>query len=203
MKMRTLLGAVVFIGALVVISAQVISDEKGEGDQAQQELMQAWMKYANPGKFHDYLEPFVGRWTQDVKWWMGPNTEPEISTGTCEYKWILGKRYLLQEVKSGADEKTFEGVGILGYDNFKKKYTGMWVDNMTTAIMTSLGTCDDSGKVFTMTGTHDDVFTGKPDQSFRAITRILNNDKLMDEMYMTGPDGKEFKTIEIIYTRVQ
>ena len=32
-------------------------------------------------------------------------------------------------------------------------------DSMTTAIMTSLGTCDDSGKLFTFVGRHDDVFS--------------------------------------------
>jgi hypothetical protein len=201
MKMRTLLGALVFVGAFVVISAQVVSDEKGEGDQAKEQQMQAWMKYAEPGKFHAYLEPFVGRWTQTVKWWMEPNTEPDVSTGTCEYKWILGKRFLQQEVRSDSEEHPFAGMGLIGHDNFKKKYTGMWVDTMTTSIMTSMGTCDDSGKVFTMTGTQDDIFTGMKNQPFRAVSRIVNNDKLTDEMYMTGPDGKEYKALEIVYTR--
>ena len=201
MKMRTLLGALVFVGAFAAISAQVVSDEKGAGDQAQEQQMPEWMKYSEPGKFHAYLEPFVGRWTQTVKWWMGPNMEPEVSTGTCEYKWILGKRFLQQEVKGGTDEQPFAGMGLIGYDNFKKKYTGMWVDTMTTAIATSLGTCDESGKVFTMIGTQDDIFTGKANQKFRSVARIVNNDKHIDEMYSTGPDGKEFKALEIVYTR--
>ncbi len=199
MKLRALLGMVVFIGAMIAITGQVVSQE--EGTQAEEQMMQAWMKYAEPGKFHVHLEPLVGRWKQTVKWWMAPDAPPDVSTGTCEYKWIMGKRFLLQEVKGDMEDQPFEGMGLMGYDNFKKKYTGMWVDTMGTAIMSSLGTCDDSGKVFTMTGRHDDVFTGTADQKFRSIIRIINNDTHTDEMYMKGPDGRDYKALEITYTR--
>ncbi len=199
MKLRALLGVSVFIGAMVVITGQVVS--QSEQASPEEQMMQVWTKYAEPGKFHAYLEPLVGHWKQTVKWWMAPGAPPDVSTGTCEYKWIMGKRFLLQTVKGDMEGQTFEGMGLMGYDNFKKKYTGMWVDSMTTAIMTSMGTCDDSGKVFTMTGRHDDVFTGKADQEFRSVGRIINNDMHVDEMYMNGPDGKEYKALEITYTR--
>ncbi|MEE9296210.1 MAG: DUF1579 domain-containing protein [Phycisphaerae bacterium] len=203
MKTRVLLGAAVFVAATAVIAAQVASQDKDKTGQPGEEMMQAWMKYAGPGKFHAHLQPLVGRWTQEVKMWMAPDAPPQIETGTSEYKWILGGRFLLQTVKGDSTEQgpAFEGLGIIGYDNFKKKYTSMWADTMTTAIMTALGTCDDSGKVFTFIGRHDDVFSGKPDQTVKTITRIINNDSHVDEMYMTGPDGKEFKTLEVTYTR--
>ena len=201
MRMRVLLGMVVFLAAFVAISGQVVSQDKDTGGQPDEQVMQAWMKYAQPGEFHARLEPLVGHWTQTVKWWMAPDAPPVLGTGTYEYKWILGGRFLLQKVKGGPEEQPFEGLGLIGYDNFKKKYTSMWTDSMSTAIFTALGTCDDSGKVFTFVGEHDDVFTGKPNQKFRAITRIVSKDKLIDEMYMKGPDGKEFKTLEITSTR--
>ncbi len=201
MKTRVSFGAIVFVGAVIVISAHVVSQESEKQDEPGEPMMQAWMKYAQPGKFHANLAPLVGRWSQTVKWWMAPGMEPDISTGSCEYKWILGGRFLLKEVKSGSDDESFEGLGMIGYDNFKKKYTSMWTDTMTTAITTSYGTCDESGKVLTLVGNHDDVFTGKPNQTFKMVTRIINNDAHIDEWFMNGPDGKEFKTLEIIYTR--
>ncbi len=201
MRGRMFFGGVVFVGAMVLITAQVVSQDKDKAAQPEDQMAQAWMKYSRPGKFHAHLEPLVGRWTQRVKMWMDPNAPPMLSTGTCEYKWILGGRFLLQTVKGDMERQPFEGLGMIGYDNFKKKYTSMWTDNMTTSIMTGLGTCDDSGKVFTLVGQHDDVFTGKPNQKFKTITRIVSRDKHIDEMYMTGPDGKEFKTLEINYTR--
>ena len=150
-----------------------------------------------------YLEPLVGQWKQEVKWWMAPGAPPQISTGSSEYKWINGGRFLVQTVKGDPGEQgpPFEGMGMIGYDNFKKKYTSMWTDNMTTSLMTNLGTCDDSGKVFTLEGQYDDVFTGKPNQPFKTVIRIVNNNLHIDEMYMNGPDGKQFKSVEITYTR--
>jgi len=199
MRVRALLGVVVFVGAFVLVSGRVVSqDEKGS---AEDPMMQAWAKYAQPGSFHAHLEPRAGRWKQTVKMWMTPDAPPQISTGTSENKWIMGKKFLLQEVKSDMESRPFEGMGLMGYDNFKKKYTSMWIDSMATGIMTSLGTCDDSGKVFTMIGEFDDVFSGKANQKFRIVTRIINNDTHTDEMYMTGPDGKEFQSLEIKYTR--
>ena len=199
MKLRALIGVVVFVSAMIVITGRVVSqDEKGS---AEDPMMQAWMKHAEPGPFHAHLQPLAGRWKQTVKWWMAPDAPPDVSTGTCEYKWIMGKRFLMQEVKGDLEDQPFEGMGLMGYDTFKKKYTGTWVDTMSTAIMSSLGTCDDSGKVFTMIGQHDDVFTGRANQKFRSVIRIINNDTHIDEMYMSGPDGKEYKALEITYTR--
>lgn len=204
MKGRMLLSGVVVVGLMALITGQVVSQEgkpKGQAPGQGDAMMEAAMKFAEPGKFHAHLKPLAGRWTQSVKMWMAPDAPPQVSKGTSEYKWILGGRFLLQKVKGDVEGQPFEGLGMIGYDNFKKKYTSMWADNMTTGIMTALGTCDDSGKVLTLSGKHDDVFTGTPDQKFKIITRIINKDKHVDEMYMTGPDGKEFKTMEIIYTR--
>ena len=205
MKLRVVFGGIVFVGAMMVICPRAMTQDQDKGNQPGEQMTEDWMKHAQPGKFHAHLEPLVGRWTQSVKMWMAPGAPPVVSTGTTESKWILGGRFLLQEVKEDVkgdmDHPPFEGAGLIGYDNFKKKYTSVWVDNMGTAIMTSLGTCDDSGKVFTMIGRHDDVFTGRLDQKFKAITRIVDNDTLIDEMYVTGPDGKEFKMLEITYTR--
>ena len=45
--------------------------------------------------------------------------------------------------------RPFQGLGFTGYDNHPKKYVGVWIDNMTTSIMTSSGTFDAGGKTFT------------------------------------------------------
>lgn len=205
MKGRMVLSGVVVVGLMALITGQVVSQEgkpKGQAPGPGDAMMEAAMKFAEPGKFHAHLQPLAGRWTQSVKWWMAPGAPPQVSKGTSEYKWILGGRFLLQNVKGDVEGQPFEGLGMIGYDNFKKKYTSMWTDTMTTGISTALGTCDGSGKVFTLSGTQDDVFTGKSGQKFRTITRIINEDKHVDEMYLTGPDGQEFKTLEITYTRM-
>ena len=36
-----------------------------------------------------------------------------------------------------------------------------------------------------------------------SVTRIESNDKNLFEMFGPGPDGKEFRQLEITYTRVK
>jgi hypothetical protein len=66
--------------------------------------------------------------------------------------------------------------------------------------MVMTGTADPSGKVLTATSTMDDVVTGKP-MKLRTVTRIVDANKHVMEMY--GPDrsAKEFKMMELVYTR--
>jgi hypothetical protein len=82
----------------------------------------------------------------------------------------------------------------------KKKYVGTWMDTMGTMVMMMMGTADPSGKVITMTGTMDDFMTGKPMQ-LRTVTRIVDANKHVMEMFGPDPAGKEFKMMEIVYTR--
>jgi len=54
--------------------------------------------------------------------------------------------------------------------------------------------------VLTFTSTMDDVVSGKS-MTVREVSRVVDANRHVFEMY--GPDktGKEFKTMEIVYTR--
>ncbi|MHC4219708.1 MAG: DUF1579 family protein [Planctomycetota bacterium] len=44
--------------------------------------MDACVATATPGEAHKLLEPFAGTWKAEVKSWMEPGSEPQVSTGT-------------------------------------------------------------------------------------------------------------------------
>jgi hypothetical protein len=81
-----------------------------------------------------------------------------------------------------------------------KKYVNIWMDSMGTSPMISHGTCDASGKEFSYRGEYDDPMKGKKVKS-RSIVRIINNSKFTFEMYGPDENGKEFKNLEVVYTR--
>ena len=179
--------------------------EKAKGSEApktpsQEEMMKAWMAAATPGEAHGKLEPIVGSFDVKTTSWMAPGKPPEESTGTSETKWILGNRFVEQTVSGTMMGQPFSGVGFTGYDNYKKKYVGTWMDTMGTMIMTSTGTMDASGKKLTSWSVVDDVITKKP-AKIRSLLTILDNDHHKFEMWGPGPDGKSFKVLEINYTR--
>lgn len=167
---------------------------------SQQEMMEVWMKLAQPGEQHKLLQPLVGTFNAEVTTWEGPGAAPQRSTATSENTWVLGGRFMYQVVKGSFAGEPFEGLGYLGYDNYKKVYVGVWMDSMGTGLMLSEGTVDAGGKVFTFTSEMDDPVSGKK-LRFRETLKVLDGGKLLTEMFVTGPDGKEFKNMEIVYTR--
>ena len=61
------------------------------------EAVKKWMELATPGKEHRALSPFVGTWNTISKFWMaGPDSEPMVSKGEAELKFIMGGRFLSQ-----------------------------------------------------------------------------------------------------------
>lgn len=162
--------------------------------------MDAMMKIATPGPAHKKLDFMVGAWNAKITMFMDPSKPPVVSEGTSAFKWVLGGRYMEQSVDSTFMGQPFSGIGFTAHDNFKKKYVATWMDTMGTMIMISSGTFDPAGKVLTYTGRMDDVTTGKS-TPFREKMTVKSNDEFLFEMFTPGPDGKEFRNMEIIYTR--
>ena len=168
-------------------------------DQNQASDMEKWKEYATPNENHKILDAFIGNWDYTVKWWSAPNSEPEISKGTSEVNWIMGGRFLEQTTRGKSMGQPFEGMGITGYDNAKKEYVSVWLDNMGTGVMVSSGKYDASTKTFEEKGTFTQPKMGET--TFRGVTKIIDDDKFAYEMYTKDKDWKEYKALEIVYMR--
>ena len=165
------------------------------------EAMQAKFKaYAAPGENHKVLEALVGSWDAGVRMWQDPAGQPEESTGASENRWVMGGRFLEQRFTGQFMGEPFEGTGLIGYDNIKQKYQSVWIDSMGTGMMTGTASYDPSTKVLTETGSHSCPITGG-DRQFRSVTTFVDADMIHLEFYGPGPDGKEFKGMEITYKR--
>lgn len=167
-----------------------------------EEIEKKWKESSEPGTSHQELAALVGDWKTESKWWVSPNREPETSKGTAQNKWILGKRFLEQNYQSSVRGQQFQGKGMIGYDNVTHSYISTWADSMTTQIMWSVGRFDPQARSWTFIGTYVDPVT-KESKETRAVTRIENAKKHFFEMYDRGPNGQEWKTLEIAYTRVK
>jgi hypothetical protein len=179
--------------ALLAVCVFAIADEKKLADPMA-EMMQA----AAPGDAHKKLDVFAGTWTAKVSMWMAPGTDPAVSEGTSKARWVMGGRYLEQTFSGTFMGMPFEGMGHTGYDNVKKQYWGTWMDNFSTGMSLSTGTGD--GKNWTFAGSMPDPTTGK-DTVVESRLTVIDADHHTMEMWMPGPDGKPFKTMEAAYTR--
>lgn len=203
---RALFVVVVGVSAVAMLPHTAIAqeEEKAKAQKPQEDpmaaMMEALAKTAQPGENHAHLQPLIGSWKLNVKWRMEPESEYQVSESTAVLEWILGGRYVSEKVRGEVDGEPFEGRGFLGYDNLRKKFTSLWMDSMSTGTMFSYGTADESGKIITFSGEGINPMTGQT-QKERMVIRVINNDKFISEMYQPGPDGKEFQSMEITYTR--
>jgi len=150
-------------------------------------------EFPTPGPEHERLKEFVGTW--DAVMDMGG----QWSKATATYKSICGGMWLETDFQGGFGGVKFQGHGLDGYDQQKKKYVGVWVDSMSSAPMLSEGEYDPKTKLVVMTGESVGP-DGKP-QKFKHITEVKDKDHFTFTMYMVKPDGKEELSFRIAYTR--
>ena len=201
-------GLVILVGAICLFLAIVghASAEQGQAgsggqstDAATQAMIAAWHTYALPNDNHKILDPLVGTWSHVAKWWMSPDSQPEMSQGTNETAWEMGGRFLVKTVKATSMGQPFEGMGLTGFDNGKQTYQTIWMDNMGTGMMIGEGTYDPGTKTLTDHGRFTDPFIGQ--RNYRGVVTLIDDDHHSYEMYVADKNGKEFRMMEILYTR--
>jgi hypothetical protein len=95
----------------------------------------------------------------------------------------------------------FTGIGVTGYDNNTQKYVGTWMDSMSTGIFFFEGTADAQSRTITQYARYADPIKGPV--RWRSVTKIVDDNTHLFEMYITDKSDKEEKMMEITYTRKQ
>lgn len=196
--------------ALTLLLAPAASGEKPKAKAPaappaamdQEAMMKEWAKWSTPGEPHKLAEKSVGKWNAVVRMVMGPGAEPMESKGTAEITAVLGGRWVRQDFTGEFMGQTFHGVGMSGFDNFRKRYISTWIDDMSTSMMVSYGTASKDGKSITYIGLMDEPITGEKDKKVRSVFRWVDDDTFVYESYDKAK-GKEWKAMEITYTRAK
>lgn len=189
--MRRLLGTTICGLGLIVASLALAAKDKGNKMQEQAPVP---LEAA-----HKEMAKLAGTYTVASKFWMEPGKAPMESTGTAKFTSILNGRFLRQEFQGMMMGQKFEGIGIDGYDSVGKRYQAIWLDDMSNGMMTTIGASTDGGKTITSTGEMSCPMTKKI-LPVRTVYTNKGNGMFTFEMY-TKMDNKEFKTMEITYTR--
>jgi len=161
-----------------------------------EEMIKRAQAAGTPGPAHEALAAFEGNWKAEVKCWMEPGGEPNVSQATSKAHWIFGRRFLEEEFHGEMMGKPFTGRCLLGFDNTKQKFSSVWIDDMSTAVFASEGKGENGNKVITLEGKASCAATGQTDVPMKQIFRVISSDKHVLEMYR---DGR--KSMEITYSR--
>lgn len=207
MKTKSLAAMLALVLAVLALSlAPAFARLGNESEKApamspeEQAMMEKWNAFMTPGPEHKLLAQKEGTWTARITMWMAPGAPPQVSEGVSESRMIMGGRFLEDVTTSTYNGMPFEGRGISGYDNMKKKYFFFWIDNMGTGIMVGKGTYDPKTRSFNSVSEAPDVMTGKT-KPVRMVDTMIDADNWKSEMYDKAPDGKEYRSMEILYKR--
>jgi hypothetical protein len=191
------------VNLVMVYSVQQLSSGQ-EMRAREKQMTEQMMKYGMPGENHEFLKRYVGSWEVDITMWQKPGGPPSKSKGTMKNDLILGGRYLKSEFEGMMSGMTFMGLEIIGYDLFTNKYTTFWIDSWSTSFVWTSGTLDASGKVLSETGMFPDPLTdGRETQKVRNVTTFIGDGQYRFEMFMSLPDGREMKGLELLCTRIR
>lgn len=161
-----------------------------------------WETYMTPSDAHKTMAGWNGNWSGDVTMWQMPDAPPQTSKTTAVNKMILGGRYQESVHTGNMMGMPFEGRSMMGYDNAKKVFINTWMDNMGTGTMVMEGPWDEATKTITLKGKMIDPSAGNANElDVRETYKVIDDKNHVMEMYCNGKDGKEFKTMEIKFTR--
>lgn len=163
-------------------------------------MMKNWEAYMTPGDPHKMMASWSGTWEGESTMWMAPGAPPQVTKGSATNKMAMGGRYQVSNHKGMMMGQPFEGMSILAYDNNTKTYKNTWIDNMGTGLMVMEGTWDDAAKTMSLKGKCQDPMT-KREMELREVYKVIDEKNHVMEMYGPGPDGKEFKMMELKMTK--
>jgi hypothetical protein len=197
-----------YIGSTLVIvgtfaAGLVLAENKSaskKSDPKMEEMMKKAEAAGAPSAAHKALEPLVGEWNAEVKLWMAPDAPPTVSKATAKSTWAMKGRFVREEFNGEFMGKPFNGMSFTGYDNTKEKYSSVWIDDMSTTMVTTEGEADKAGKVITLEGSYACAMTGEKEKPAKQVYRIISRDKHIFEMHDPRL-GANSKTMEITYTR--
>ncbi len=199
---RAALRGLVVVAFATAAAMPAVAQNTEEMDAAMAQMMAAWEAYAEVGAPHEALLARQGTWDATVKFWYGPDTPPEVSQASSTVEPIMGGRYILERFSSTMPDGTaFEGMGLAGYDNLKKAFVAMWIDSMSSGILTAESTSytADFSRIEFRGEAPDPV--AKRYKTQRSAESWPDGDTRIMEAWEQGPDGTEMKVMEITYRR--
>ena len=185
------------------------TETKTNGDDAKKEamampdsatMMKNWQEYMTPGDMHKMMAKWDGIWNGEVTIWTVPGAPEQKSTSTAVNKMIMNGLYQQSTHSGDMMGMPFNGMSTVAYDIHRKEFISTWIDNMGSGIMVLKGPWDEATKTITLKGGMVDPGT-KGDMDVRETFKITDDNNQEMAMYVTMPDGKEFNTMNIKYTR--
>jgi Protein of unknown function (DUF1579) len=189
-------------GALGIACAAATAEDTKQPamSKEQKAMMDAMQRQGEVRPEHKQLDYFVGDWNATTTMFMDPKAAPQKSEGKAHSESTFGGRYLKMKFEGTYAGQTFNGEGVMGFDNTSGKFFNTWIDSGSTGFWLAWGSYDSAAKSYTFRGEMDDPM--KPGTKFavREVMHVVDPTHYTFDWYETR-GGKEAKTMQIDYAK--
>jgi hypothetical protein len=142
---------------------------------------------------HKQLQKGVGTWEGTLTMFM-PDT-PVQAVPAKEVVQPIGEFWTQSTFTCNFMGMDFVGTGCMGYDPYKERYVGTWIDNMTTELAVMTGEMDLDGNTLVMRYTARDPDSGVPTP--HRIETTFQGDSYTSDFFHGAGSGTKMMTIEM------
>lgn len=157
-----------------------------------------------PGPDHARLAALTGRWRVCGRILADPDGSLDDDAAdlvaTCEAAWILGGRFLESRYEGTCLDGVFEGRGLLGFDNHRRRFVSTWVSSTDTELAVHDGEWDEARAALVMTGLMHDPRGGGRIRT-TEVTRVVDAASLRFEKRVHPREGGEIAIAEFAFDR--
>ncbi len=207
MNHRFVILAITLLAPLLAapVSSAALAEQPATATEARSdEDLDSWIAgLAEPGDGHEVLEALVGTWEGKGSIWDSPESDPIPITATVERHWVLGGRFLREEISvHSEDGEVFEALGFIGFNNEAAQYELLTIDNTSTAMLLETGKFHPDSKKLMIRGSFRDPATGFVID--RRVEMDLSKEGRISVVgYTTNEEGREFKSLEGAVARLK
>lgn len=174
---------------------------------AQKAELPASTRLAMPGEKHRWLEPLIGKWNVQMRVWPAPGAEPiESAQLTATREWILGGRYLREELTGTFAGNPSHRVALLGYNNLERRFELVTVDTFEPGQMTYASHADGTPGLISLAGDNTEAgFGAKPTGRKRSLRFDIEmaGDVNTQRIHVRYPGEAEFLFVEQRFTKAR
>ena len=168
--------------------------------------MPASARLALPGAQHRWLEPLVGQWAVEMRVFFAPGQAPMVSKNMLATRsWILGGRYLREELTGNFGGNPSSRLAVLGFNNLEERWELSTIDTFEPGQMTYSSAVRGTPARFQLHGESTEAglginATGRK-RSLRFEFEVVNADTNIERIYVKYPAEQETLFVEQIFTR--
>jgi hypothetical protein len=197
--LAALLGVATMTAALPRVLGRAQQQQQQQpSPEEMKKMLEGAKKWTSPCPAHEKLKEFVGKWDVTAMVMGSPGGKSK-----AEFTSILGGRFVRQDFDGQLMGMAYQGLGLIGYDNFKQAYVSTWVDSASTYKLDSQGKFDQSGKTLIFYGTMDEYLTGENDKEVKFVYRWKDADHFAFEIHDLAIGETNTMVIQFEYARAK